>query len=84
MRRLGFAVDYRGGNVPEARGVQESLDLDFAEAEPEVCVQLPGLLEMVLHEVEHDDPASRPQDAVCLSDGVRRMLGVVQTLTKER
>src|SRR4051794_34891713 len=72
VRRVRLAIDDRRLYIPEARGLQILLDLQFREAEPEVGVHLARLFEVMAIQVEHFDAAAGLENPVCLRD---RFLG---------
>ena len=55
----------------------------FLESEPDVGVEFPGPLEAVFVEIEHEQAASRAQDAEGLVDRRLRVRGVVQRLAED-
>ena len=80
MRLAGFLGHGGDLDLREARFFQEAMQGAFLEAEPDVGVELAGLLEGVLVEIEHENLTAGAQDPVGFIDRALRMLGVVQGL----
>src|ERR1035441_10154190 len=81
--RLGLFVDDGSLHIGEARFFQHGFEFHFAEAQPLVGVELAGLFEAVLGQVEEDNAATGGENAEGLFDGAIGVQGVMERLREE-
>ncbi len=67
----------------EAGGLKHAVEAGLGEAEPCICVELAGLLELMGEEVEDGDATAGLEDAMGGGEGAGGVIGVVKGLAEE-
>lgn len=83
VRALAFPVDHAGLDVHKSGLAEDVQELTLGEAEPDIGIEIAGLLELMLEEIEYDDSSSFAQNFVRRTDGSGGIGGVMQGLTEE-
>ena len=77
MRRFGFFVDNGGLHAAEARFFESGFQLDFAEAEPLVGIELAGFFEFVFCQIEDENATAGLEDTEGFGEGALRVQRMV-------
>ena len=83
MRRLGLTVHNGKPHPAEARAFQKARDIHLRKTEPDIGIHFPGILEIVLQQIQNDDTAAGFCDAEGLAHSGSGACGVVQSLTEK-
>ena len=83
MRGLILAIDDTDFDAGEAGFFEPQVHVAFGEAEPAVTVEIAGLFELVLGEIEDHELAAGFEDLEGAGEGLRGMRGVVKGLAED-
>lgn len=83
MGGLALAVHEGQLDVLETSLVEEFVEFQFREAEPDILVEFAGLLEVVFQQIQDHEASAGTGDAVGFTQGLEGFAGVVKGLAEE-